>query len=276
MKALANADASVILACRSLSKGNDAKAEILKSNPKAKINVMELNLASFKSIQSFVDRFNEQYDHLDVLINNAGIMALPERLETENGIEIQLGTNHFGHYLLTALLFPKISKNGRIVNHASTAHSFATSEFPFGDFQSKDSYGAWTAYGNSKAANLMFTDELNKRLLQSGNPRNIKAISVHPGYSATNLQTDRFPFWEQMNNLFAMKAEYGAQPQLLAAVSTDPVITDASKGTYIGPKFITFGPPKKQSTGRIYTDEKQSKLWELSVQLTKHDIDFSV
>ncbi|KAJ1401937.1 hypothetical protein B484DRAFT_338823 [Ochromonadaceae sp. CCMP2298] len=181
---LAQLKAHVVLACRSTDKCAAARQSILDLHPEALVDAMQLDLSSFESIRMFSTTFNKSYESLDVLVNNAGIMALPTRETTKDGLEAQIGTNHFGHYLLTCLLFPKLTANGRIINHASGAHLFHAEGFPFENAQMETGYSAWTAYGNSKVANLLFTFELNRRL--SG--RNISAYAVHPGYTATNLQ----------------------------------------------------------------------------------------
>ena len=179
---LAKAGAKVVMGCRSAAKCDQAKSEILSSAPNATVDTFILDLASFRSVRSFADSFKSKYgrEGLDVLINNAGIMANPTREVTVDGLEAQIGTNHFGHFLLTALLLPVISKKGKIINHSSSAHQFAASTFPFSDVQSEN-YAPWVAYGNSKIANLFFTFELNKRLQLSGNPKEIISIAVHPG-----------------------------------------------------------------------------------------------
>ena len=212
--ALAKEKSVVIMACRSRDRCESAKATILKEAPKATVECMDLDLASFESIRTFAKEFTSKYDHLDVLVNNAGIMALPEREVTADGLEFQIGTNHFGHFLLTALLFPHIATNGRIINHSSGAHLMAASNFVFKDLLSEKSYDPWIVYGNSKLANLFFTYELNRRLTKDNNPKNIMSIAVHPGYTSTNLQNSRFPFWEYLNEFAAMKGEEGALSQI--------------------------------------------------------------
>lgn len=212
--ALAKANAVVALACRSESRCNTAKKSILAEYPQGQVETFSLDLSSFASIRSFVKDFQAKHPTFDVLVNNAGIMALPERETTKDGLEAQVGTNHFGHYLLTALLFPSLRKNGRIVNHSSSAHMFAHAEFPFKNVQAEESYSPWEIYGNSKIANLFFTYQLNTRLREAGNPRNISVLAVHPGYSATNLQTGRFPLADYSNALLAMKSAHGALSQI--------------------------------------------------------------
>jgi NAD(P)-dependent dehydrogenase (short-subunit alcohol dehydrogenase family) len=210
---LAKAKATVVMGCRSLKKCEEAKQSILKEVPHAKLDTFPLDLASFSSIRQFAKSFLGKYHSLDVLVNNAGIMAIPTREVTEDGLELQMGTNHFGHFLLTSLLFPHIRSNGRIINHSSSMHSTAAANFVFKNLLAESSYDPWTVYGNSKLANLYFTYELNRKLQKAGNPKNISAVAVHPGYTATNLQASRFPFWEQINAVFAMKGEEGSLSQ---------------------------------------------------------------
>jgi NAD(P)-dependent dehydrogenase (short-subunit alcohol dehydrogenase family) len=256
------------LTSRSLSKGNAAKEEILKSRPDAMVDVMELDLSSLESVKKFAKSVEEKYSQVDVLINNAGVMALPQREVTADGFEMQIGTNHIGHFLLTSLIFPLLAQNGRVVNHASGAHVFASKTFPAEDLQSVNSYSPWVAYGNSKIANLLFTFELNRRLKAVGNPKNIQSLAVHPGYSATNLQTGRFPMYELLNQYVAMKAEHGAQAQVLAAVGAG-VGAQYQPGTMIGPKYAAFGAPAIEETGAAATSEESMKiLWEQTNKMT--------
>jgi NAD(P)-dependent dehydrogenase (short-subunit alcohol dehydrogenase family) len=155
-----------------------------------------------------------------------------------------------------------------VINHSSGAYTFAASDFPFADLQSERAYTAWTAYGNSKIANLLFTFELNRRLSVSGNTRNIISVAVHPGYSATNLQAGRYPFWEQANSMFAMSAAHGAQAQILAAVG-EGVGANPSVDTMVGPRYMAFGPPAVTTVlGRAYDDKAMLALWEDSVKVT--------
>jgi len=225
---------------------------------------MELNLASFESIRQFSKDFEEEYGSLDVLINNAGIMALPTRETTVDGIEAQVGTNQFGHFLLTSLLYPLIKQNGRIINHSSGAHRLTSSVY-MEDFLSEKSYSAWVAYGNSKAANLLFTYELNDRLNAIGNPKNIISVAVHPGYTATNLQVN-LHLSSIGNALFGMKGEDGSLSQTLAATGPD---VKPSYRDYIGPAYRIWGAPRIQSTYEFTWDKERAKqLWEMSVKLT--------
>lgn len=216
--ALAGANAVVVLGCRSGRKCEEAKAAITSVHPSAHVDSLVLDLSSFSSIRNFVTSFNSKYSKLDVLVNNAGVMAIPEREVTADGLEMQIGTNHFGHFLLTSLLYPSLSQDGRIINHSSGAHNMADPAFPQSDLQGSKHYSPWKAYGNSKLANLLFTFQLNKELRSIGNPKNIRVIAVHPGYSSTNLQTDRFPMWRLLGT-FAMTAREGALSQIYGTTS---------------------------------------------------------
>lgn len=265
--ALADNEARVILACRSIEKGQQAKADILKHNPSATLDVMELNLDSFKSIRSFAIDVEDKYDSIDVLINNAGIMALSTRQETIDGLEAQMGVNHFGHFLLTSMLLPIVNKKGRIINHSSMASSFVTNQFVFDDLLSEKKYSPYEAYGKSKMSNLLFTYELNRRLAASGNSKEIISVAVHPGYTDTNLQTaDNFPGYFLFNKWVAMRGEDGALSQIVAAVGEDVAASDK---TFIGPTLGIMGAPAVRSTSTHSWDlQAQAKLWEESLRLT--------
>ena len=155
-----------------------------------------------------------------------------------------------------------MANNGRIVNVSSMAHNFVHKGF-LNDLQSTNRYDPWVAYGMSKAANLLFTYELNKRLKKAGS--GIISIATHPGYTATNLQKSRFPFWEFANSHFAMSLAEGTQAQLLASFSPD---VQASENNYLGPKYGMFGKPAIHSTGR-QDEVSMENLWSLSLKITE-------
>ena len=184
--ALAGRNAHVILAVRSVDKGEEAARQIRQRYPQAQVTVMELNLADLKSIRAFAESFLASHDRLDILINNAGVMALPAR-KTVDGFEMQFGTNHLGHFALTGLLLPVLKKTpgSRVVTVSSGVH--VSGDIHFDDLQWEKKYDQWGAYAQSKLANLLFAYELQRRFAETG----IKAISVscHPGYAATNLQS---------------------------------------------------------------------------------------
>lgn len=275
-KTLAKAGAEIIMACRNVEKAETAVDEMLSEVPQAKLQISELNLASLKSVKKFVKDFKAKYKKLDVLINNAGVMAIP-RTETEDGFEMQLGVNHLGHFALTGQLIDLIlkTKDSRIVNVASIAHK--SGKFDWSDLMSEKKYGRFSTYARSKLANLLFTIKLQQKLNQV--KENVKAIAVHPGYSATNLQFQMVDFAESgfvkgimsgfsgfMNSLIAQSAEMGSLPAVYAAVSDQ-----VKGGSYYGP--VGFNemrgfPEENKYNPDIVKQEDANKLWVESEKLT--------
>lgn len=262
-RVLANKNASVIMACRSVDKAMEAKNKIIKQNPKANVEVMSLDLSSLKSINTFAGFFREKFSKIDLLINNAGVMV-PPYTKTEDGFELQFGTNHLGHFALTGLLIDLIlaTKNSRIVNVSSGAHNMGKIDFNDLNWE-KRSYKKWFAYGMSKIANLYFTYELQRKLER----RNLKAISVasHPGWTSTNLQ-QYAGFAGFFNQFFAQSVEIGTLPTLFAATAQD-----VKGGDYYGPDgFMEMrGYPKKVSSNKLsYDKEIAHELWKVSENLT--------
>lgn len=269
---LAGHGARVILACRDLKKGDGALAQIQAAHGAADVELSELDLASLRSIRAFVERFASRHDRLDILCNNAGIMAIPRR-ETEDGFEMQIGTNHLGHFALTGLLLPSLAAApaARIVNVSSLAHRLG--RIRFDDLQSRRSYNRWLAYGQSKLANLLFTFDLQRRLDASTHP--VLAVAAHPGYASTNLQLAA-PKMENSNlmgslfalsnNIFAQSAKMGALPSLRAA--TDP---DVQGGDYYGPRGFMEGqglPKKVRANERARDRDTQRRFFDVSEELT--------
>jgi NAD(P)-dependent dehydrogenase (short-subunit alcohol dehydrogenase family) len=275
---LAKTNATVIMGCRNAARCEQALVDILREVPHAQLDAsLPLDVASFASVRSFVDAYVAKYDTVDVLINNAGVMALPTRQLTQDGLEAQLATNHFGHFLLTGLLLPHFACKGRIINHSSMGHALSTPAFPEGDIvPTEEDYSPWGQYGNTKLANLLFTFELNRRIHnhQLGpNRLELMSVAVHPGYSSTNLQAGKFPFWKVLNGIVGMHAGDGALSQIYAA--TDESVT-ASDNTYLGPMFRLFGCPAVQATqSQSWNTTKQALLWEESERLTGVIFDFS-
>ncbi|MEO0895915.1 MAG: oxidoreductase [Bacteroidota bacterium] len=268
-RALAQKGAQVILASRSKERGEAAKQKILAIHPNATIDVMELDLGSLDSVKQFAEAFSTKYDRLDVLMNNAGIMAVPKGT-TKDGFESQLGVNHLGHFALTGQLLPKLEStpSSRIVNIASKAAD--SGKINFSDLQSEQNYDKFGAYSQSKLANILFTKELQKRLAGAG--KNIEAMAAHPGGSKTNLgeKSDFNPFVKGiltgLMNLLMQPAERGALPQLFAAV--DP---EAEAGQYYGPDgFSEMGgyPKVANMPDSAVNPEAQQKLWDVSQELT--------
>lgn len=260
-KALAGRNATVILAVRNTKKGEDAAQDIRNQFPDAIMRVMELDLSSLKSINAFADKVIEEYSQIDYLINNAGVM-IPPYSKTEDGFELQFGTNHLGHFALTGHLMPLLqnSKGARIVTVSSGAHNWGNLDFD--DLQwERRKYKKPASYGDSKIANLYFTYELARKLKNS----DIRVTAAHPGWTATDLQrySGLFSF---LNPFFAQTPEMGALPTLRAA--TDP---EAQSGDYFGPdgKREIKGYPVKVQSNQLSRDESiAGKLWEVSEELT--------
>ena len=189
---LARAGARVVLACRSEEKARDAMDAIRSVGPSAELTAAVIDLGDLSSVRQFADRYISGRSDLDLLINNAGIMAAPRRL-TKDGFESQFGTNHLGHFALTGLLLPALLKSPapRVVTVSSHLHRRGTMRFD--DLQGADKYDRWGAYGQSKLANLMFCFELQRRAIEADVP--LLSLAARPGYASTNLQfaaTDRF------------------------------------------------------------------------------------
>ncbi len=266
---LARHGAAVILACRDLVKGQSAMAQIGEAIPEADLQLEELDLGDQSSIASFAERFAaDEREGLDLLINNAGVMAPPRRL-TRDGFELQLGTNHLGHFALTGRLIHHMDgrSDARIVTLSSNAHKMG--KINLEDIQSERRYMRWSAYGQSKLANLMFALELDRRLRSAGSPT--KSVAAHPGYAATNLQSAAAPAIDRIvmraaNLVMAQSAEMGALPSLYAA--TAPGV---ESGAYYGPdgpgEFR--GHPHRSTPSKTARDVLTARrLWELSEELT--------
>lgn len=270
-KVLAGKGARVILAVRDEGKGQTAAKLIRDEYPSALLEVMILDLADLASIRRFADAFQQRYAVLQLLINNAGVMAIPFR-RTADGFERQFGTNHLGHFALTGLLLqPLLAASGaRVVTVSSLNHNFGSIDFD--NFNGEKRYGRWGAYNQSKLANLLFAYELQRRFDSAG----LNAISVgcHPGFAATNLQIagpkmDGSRLGEliwRLFNRFGQTAEMGAMPTLFAATAPD-----VRGGDFIGP--TAFGgtrglPSRVRSSGRSYDEVAARRLWQVSTDLT--------
>eukprot|EP00527_Entomoneis_sp_CCMP2396_P005040 CAMPEP_0198146532 /NCGR_PEP_ID=MMETSP1443-20131203/29729_1 /TAXON_ID=186043 /ORGANISM="Entomoneis sp., Strain CCMP2396" /LENGTH=337 /DNA_ID=CAMNT_0043810523 /DNA_START=139 /DNA_END=1149 /DNA_ORIENTATION=- len=189
VKTLALANMRVVLCARNLEAAKEAVASIPKSL-QSSVRIQKMDLSDMASIESAVKEIIQTEGKIDVLLNNAGVMAPPKREATAQNLELQFGTNHVGHHMLTRLLLPNINENGRIVTVASTAHSFGNLNFRnlnYDNDGTKDArtYSSWRAYGQSKLANILFAKGLSDELKQAGS--NIKAVSLHPGVIGTNL-----------------------------------------------------------------------------------------
>lgn len=249
---LARAGAKVILAVRNTDKGDAAAAGMTGD-----VEVRKLDLQDLASVRAFADGV----DAVDVLVNNAGIMAVPFT-QTVDGFESQIGTNHLGHFALTNLLLGKLTD--RVVTVSSMMHLIGYISLKDLNWKSRP-YLAWPAYGQSKLANLLFTSELQRRLAAAGSP--LRAYAAHPGYSATNLQGQTGnALGERLvkaGNRLATDASFGAR-QTLYAVSQD-----LPGDTFVGPRLAMWGPSGTAMRSPLARDAKKAAaLWELSEQLT--------
>jgi NAD(P)-dependent dehydrogenase (short-subunit alcohol dehydrogenase family) len=269
--ALAAHGAQVTMAVRDTAKGDAAAQQIRAQAPQASIEVRRLDLADLASIDEFAWLWRESHpDGLDMLINNAGIMAIPRR-ETADGFEMQLGTNHLGHFALTGRLLDAIRPEGRIVTVSSQAHRMGRMDFD--DLMGERKYGAWRAYGQSKLANLLFMRSLAERLERAGST--IASVAAHPGFASTHLQAVapemkgrgwQVKIMDGVNKVMAQSAAMGALPTLYAA--TFPAIRS---GDYVGPDGFgeQRGHPKLVGmNASARDDEAANRLWTVSEELT--------
>jgi NAD(P)-dependent dehydrogenase (short-subunit alcohol dehydrogenase family) len=270
--ALAGVGAHVVLGCRNEALGAEALATIRERHPAASLELVRLDLADLASVRRFADLVGERHARLDVLVNNAGVMALPHR-RTADGFEMQLGTNHLGHFALTGLLLERLlaTEGSRVVTVSSLAHTFGAIRFD--DLHGERSYHPWLAYGQAKLANLLFAYELQRRLAAAR--RATLSVACHPGYANTNLQMGaarmqnariRERLWQLVNGTVAQSTAMGALPTLYAAVAPD-----VGGGDYIGPDglFELFGHPVKVASNRRSRDaELAAQLWRESEALT--------
>jgi NAD(P)-dependent dehydrogenase (short-subunit alcohol dehydrogenase family) len=264
---LARKEMTVVLACRNIDKAKLAKQDILKEVPNADLDIIQIDLSKLESVRTFAKSYLGKYQQLDLLINNAGVMVPPFSL-TEDGFELQMAANHFGHFLLTGLLLDTIlaTPNSRIVSLSSMAHR--TGKINFDDLQSKNKYSAIQAYSQSKLACLMYGYELQRRLDAAGKTATISTIA-HPGASNTNLG-QHLPKWAMaifslFIPLISHSAKAGAQPTLWAAVG------EAAGGDYFGPtgfREVKGKAGKVDSTPLSKDKEIAKKLWEVSEKLT--------
>ena len=272
---LAGAGAEVVLAVRNVEKGRQAKEGILAELPDATLTVEALDLSHLASIAAFADRLKQQGRPIDLLVNNAGIMAVPARRTTADGFELQFGTNFLGHFALTAQLLPLLSAASapRVVTLSSTAASMGT--ITLDDLNSERSYQAWRAYGQSKLADLIFAIELDR--LSRRHNWGIVSTAAHPGFTRTNLQTTG-PRMGKPNPRFnpstmlmklpgvAQDPDAGALPTLYAATSPD-----AEGGRYYGPDGfaqMTGGPTLVSGPKRARDTATAIALWDAAERLT--------
>ncbi|MCW2968158.1 MAG: putative oxidoreductase, short-chain dehydrogenase/reductase family [Solirubrobacteraceae bacterium] len=255
-RTMAGAGARVVLAVRDTAKGEEAAASMTGDT-----EVRRLDLADLSSVRAFAEGWSGP---IDVLVNNAGIMAVPEG-RTADGFERQIGTNHLGHFALTNLLLPHIAD--RVVTVSSTAHKIGRIDLEDLNWERR-TYHSWPAYGQSKLANLLFTLELQRRLTEADSP--VRAFAVHPGYSSTGLQSHTGSRLQDLlmglaNHVVAQSDEQGSEPTVYAATQ------DLAPNSFVGPDGFQEmrGKPKLVGRTKQALDEDKARgLWELSEELT--------
>ncbi len=266
--AFAQKGAQVILASRNVAKAKTAVAQIEKQAPNAVTEIIQLDLSNLASIHQFAAEFNGRHHKCDILVNNAGVMALPYQ-QTAAGFEMQFGVNHLGHFALTGLLLERLlaAGNGRVVTVSSSAHR--SGKMDFGNLNGEKSYQRWSAYSQSKLANLLFAYECQRKLEEAG--KKVLSVGTHPGYAATNLQHiegERLQNWLlKLTNIFLSQSQaMGALPILYAATAPDVQGCD-----YIGPSGLMNMrgyPTKERSSKASYNTDAARKLWAISEELT--------
>ncbi len=270
-KALAEKGATVVMACRNMEKGEQAQNQVLAAVPNAQLDLMPLDLGDLSSVRDFANAYTEKYNQLDGLINNAGLMAVPQQ-QTVDGFEMQLGVNHLGHFALTGLLMDQLldTPSSRVVSVSSFAAY--NGEIHLDDLHMTQNYTRYSAYSQSKLANVLFAFELNERLQAAG--ANVTSLVAHPGYSNTSLQSNTAEYsgnplerimYSITNTVLAQSQAKGALPQLYAATAPD-----AKGGVFYGPNF--FGIRGTPTTVRVPESAENThirrRLWEESTRLT--------
>lgn len=263
--------ATVVMAVRNTTKGEKARDEILAAVPNADLDLMTLDVGDLASVRQFAEAFKAKYDRLDLLLNNAGVMAIP-RQETADGFEMQLGVNHLGHFALTGLLLDVIvnTPNARIHNVTSSANYMGNINFD--DLMGEKDYGRWTAYGQSKLANVFFTFELQKRLTAAGYDTIVN--TSHPGIVLTNLQANSVAqsntrleaiLYRVIEPIMAQDVSMGVLPMLYGTTATD-----ARGGVFYGPRTFNMRgyPAEKKANKSAYDAAALKRFWEASEELT--------
>lgn len=261
-RAVAGRGATVVMACRNIEKSADAYEKVRRESPGDRVELMRLDLADLSSVREFAGEAREKFPRIDILVNNAGIMVPPYG-RTIDGFELQIGTNHMGHFLLTGLLMENIvaAPGSRVVTVTSIAHFGGRINFE--DINSETGYRRMGAYRQSKLANLLFAYELDRRLKVKD--KETISVAVHPGVTSTSLF--KIPSWlESVKEALLMSAAKGALPTLMGA--TEPSLKG---GEYIGPAGFrqSMGYPAILSSSSISHDKQLAlRLWELSEEMT--------
>ncbi|MDD4181277.1 MAG: oxidoreductase [Victivallaceae bacterium] len=272
--ALSKTGMRVVMACRSLEKGDKALKRIIRRVPEANLELMHLDLSKLSSVRIFADEYQQRHEHLDLLINNAGIMMPPYEF-TEDDFESQLGVNYLGHFLLTGLLLSLLEKTpgSRVISLASIAHR--SGKIHFNDLNFKRKYSAFAAYSQSKLACLIFAKELQRRLDKSGSK--VLSVAAHPGISSTHLFR-YVPKWiillfgGLMRAIMVQSPENGAKTIQCAALCNN-----IQGGDYIGPSGWQEwkGEPVNVDSSKLSNNQEIAKrLWTESEKLTKFEYSF--
>ena len=271
-RVLAAANADVVIACRDPAKGQQAVADLRSAAGGGDVALLQLDLADLASVDAASEEYRARFGSLDVLVNNAGVMAVPYRA-TVDGFELQFGTNHLGHFALTGHLLPALlaGRAPRVVTISSGAHR--AGRIDFDNLDASKGYAKWPAYCSSKLANLLFTFELQRRAQRAN--LDLIAVAAHPGYSRTNLQTAGARMtgrvllergWNVFNAVAGQSAARGALPTVYAAV--EPGVAG---GDYIGPSGpaeMWGHPVKVQATRAARDPATAARLWSVSEDLT--------
>ena len=270
-KTFAEKGATVVMAARNLGKGEQARADILKAYPRASVDLMQLDVGDLSSVRAFAVAFKAKYDRMDILLNNAGVMAIPRQL-TPDGFEMQLGVNHLGHFALTGQLLAVIAQTpqARVHNVSSSANYMG--KIDFADLMGEHHYSRWGAYGQSKLANVFLTFELQKRLTAAG--FDTIANTSHPGLVVGHLQANSVEqsgtnmegwLYRFAQPLMAQDISMGVLPMLYGMTAQE-----AKGGVFYGPQtFNLRGYPAEKRANKAADDAAALKrFWDVSEQLT--------
>ena len=271
-KILAGKGGHVVMAVRNMSKGEAAREEVLALHPTASLHVMQADMGDLSSVKAFAEAFKAKYDRLDILLNNAGIMAVPYQT-TVDGFEMQLGVNHLGHFALTAHLIDVIINTPGARIHSVSSSANYMGSINFDDINSEKDYGRWDAYGQSKLANVFFAYELQNRLTAAG----VDAISnvSHPGFVIGNLQAnsveksgtglEALAYRFLVGPLMAQDISMGVLPMLYGMTAKD-----AKGGVFYGPRTLNMRgyPAQKKPNKAAHNDADLKRFWEVSEQMT--------
>lgn len=263
---MAAAGADVVMACRNASKAEDAARRIRESGVRGRVETQSVDLGDLASVRAFASRFLDSGRSIDVLLNNAGVMAL-DRTLTPDGLEAQIGINHFGHFALTGLLLPALVRDGggRVVNVSSMGHRPGRVDLDDLMYERRR-YSRWGAYFQSKLANLLYTRELDRRLRRAD--YGVIGLCSHPGTARTELgksgtSTTNFVM-RNFTGVLIRSSEQGAEALVRACV--DP---NAQGGEFFGPRWLTHGKPRLETPSRrARNDADAARLWAISEELT--------